>query len=754
MDALDEADFTNHDENEDVSSEQPFKSFEEMLNMKDFEEPITVPVNKSVGEIIFMIIKYSLVHALSLSQITDLFMLINCMFVSHILPNTRYLIDKLFHPKECMQLHAMCTNCGAYIGKFTCKDNVLICGVCKSKIEVRNCKYKDFFVTLDASLPISKLLETNSDYYNYVINERVHESGRIRDIYDGKRYRDFVNNLSECDRHAFATVTFNTDGAPLFTSSAYSIWPIYLMVNELPYNVRTKELIVVGLWFGKDKPDMNVFLGPFVENMNKLSKEGVPCKINGTDLLVKIFALVCCVDSVARAPVQGFVQFNGKYGCHQCLHPGESVKSNPNNPRSGNIKYPLLEKVPKNRTVHQTEKNMKKATRTKTPVFGVKGPSHLINLINFHFIYGVVVDSMHCCTGVAKQFSTKWFGNAKKSGLFPKSNIQEIDNLLLNFQVPNQIVRLTRTFSEKAFWKSREWENWILFFSSTILNNILPQKLYCHWMLFVEAIYLLLKDDLQISDVDFADQLLHEFVAETEILYSKVSMTFNIHLLLHLAKSVYDWGPLWSHNAYAFESGNGQLIKVIHAAKSVHNQVCRRISLRYSISRLRDRIYPHSSYTVKEFYNKIGTTMVQKTIQTFVARYFGSGLSVPEKWSEILSLSDRALTFHKMVKDGCLFMSAKQINKRTDNTFAQLNDFSYVKIMFFILDSSNKLELAIVRKINTTRALKKYYNALQTIGAVDNEESIIFVTDILKVCVHMLKDNKEYLCAVPNSYVY
>ncbi|XP_043469590.1 uncharacterized protein LOC122503198 [Leptopilina heterotoma] len=41
-------------------------------------------------------------------------------------------------------------------------------------------------------------------------------------------------------------------------------------------------------------------------------------------------------------------------------------------------------------------------------------------------------------------------------------------------------------------------------------------------------------------------------------------MTFNVHLLLHLAESVYNWGPLWAHSAFAFESGNGQLLKNVN----------------------------------------------------------------------------------------------------------------------------------------------------------------------------------------------
>ena len=271
------------------------------------------------------------------------------------------LINKLFYPRSCTELHATCTNCGAYIGRFTLEDRYLNCTVCNSNINVKDYTNQDFFVTLDIASPISKLIESNSEYYNHIINEGIHEKNIIRDIYDEKRYREFVKSLSESDKYRYATVTFNTDGAPLFESSRYSIWPIYLMVNELPYHIRTKELILMGLWFGKNKPNMNVFLCPFVEKMHALSTKGVQCILNGVEICIKIFALICCVDSVARTPVLGFVQFNGRYGCHQYLHPGESVKSDPHNKLSGNMKYPLQNTVPKERNVQDTFKHMRVA---------------------------------------------------------------------------------------------------------------------------------------------------------------------------------------------------------------------------------------------------------------------------------------------------------------------------------------------------------------------------------------------------------
>ena len=152
-----------------------------------------------------MIIKYALVHALSLTQIYELFNLINCIFDEAVLPTTKYLIDKLFCPRSCVHLHAICNECGAYIGTFQRKYQFVNCSVCKAKINVSDNAYKDFFVMLHVSEPISKLIESNSEYYNYVTNDRVHEKGRIRDIYDGKRYRDFVKQLSEENKKQYAT---------------------------------------------------------------------------------------------------------------------------------------------------------------------------------------------------------------------------------------------------------------------------------------------------------------------------------------------------------------------------------------------------------------------------------------------------------------------------------------------------------------------------------------------------------------------
>ncbi len=59
--------------------------------------------------------------------------------------------------------------------------------------------------------------------------------GMIRDVYDGSLYRKHQEFLTAPGNVSFIV---NTDGVQLFRSSAYSIWPIWLVMNELPPNER------------------------------------------------------------------------------------------------------------------------------------------------------------------------------------------------------------------------------------------------------------------------------------------------------------------------------------------------------------------------------------------------------------------------------------------------------------------------------------------------------------------------------------
>ena len=60
----------------------------------------------------------------------------------------------------------------------------------------------------------------------------------ICDVYDGKLYRSMAQHLLNNENPANVSLLINTDGVQIFKSSKYSLWPIWLLINELPPSER------------------------------------------------------------------------------------------------------------------------------------------------------------------------------------------------------------------------------------------------------------------------------------------------------------------------------------------------------------------------------------------------------------------------------------------------------------------------------------------------------------------------------------
>lgn len=310
------------------------------------------------------------------------------------------------------------------------------------------------------------------------------------------------------------------------------MWPIQIIINELSLDVKTRKPIVCGMWFGNDKPKMNVFLKPYVKNMNLLSNEGIVTNIDNVEHRFYVYPVCCCVDSVARAPMAGMVQFNAYFGYQWCLHPGVYVRTI----KGGSVKFVLLDEAAARRSEIDTLKHMQLSTRSRNPVFGVKNPSVLVELEAFNIINGFVPDSMHClCLGITEQFPKYWVDTNNKPYSLSNDDMNHVDNIVLNVKAPNQIARLSQSMKERHWLKARELENWILYYSLPILLSFPHMIQYAnHWALLVEAFLILNKKTISRPELDRANNLLKNLVLYTEINYSQVAMTFNIHQLLHI----------------------------------------------------------------------------------------------------------------------------------------------------------------------------------------------------------------------------
>jgi len=68
------------------------------------------------------------------------------------------------------------------------------------------------------------------------IQQRIGQRGKptITDIIDGKFYNQLCEPGQFLSNKSNISLIFNTDGAPLYSSSSVSLWPVFLEINELP----------------------------------------------------------------------------------------------------------------------------------------------------------------------------------------------------------------------------------------------------------------------------------------------------------------------------------------------------------------------------------------------------------------------------------------------------------------------------------------------------------------------------------------
>lgn len=121
----------------------------------------------------------------------------------------------------------------------------------------------------------------------------------------------------------------NTDGVPVFKSSKVSIWPLYLVINELNYRKRMayENMIFVGLWFGEKKPAMWTFLKPHSHSFAALEKGVYVNSPERGNFLCRGILLACSCDLPARCLLCNGMQYNGENGCWKWLQPGQTVKT-------------------------------------------------------------------------------------------------------------------------------------------------------------------------------------------------------------------------------------------------------------------------------------------------------------------------------------------------------------------------------------------------------------------------------------------
>jgi len=310
------------------------------------------------------------------------------------MPASKYhFLKNMERGKENMHYHIYCPVCEKYLGKRDDLSDIINC-TCGEQISVS--EVKTFFLSVSLEGQLCELLN-NSDVRNSMMTYRFkgkNSQESLEDIYDEHAYqRLFINDgiLSSPFNFSYC---FNTDGALMGKSSDKTIWPIYVMLIELPPKDRSRHMLLAGLYVANKDPNQKIFLQPFVEEANILANRGFDWIHDGKTVNSKMIPLCAIVDSVARWQMLNMSSFNAHYGCTFCCIKTERTLKGQ--------RFAIPTGTISKRTAESTSRDMEEAysrrdeKRAKDRIVkGVKGPSPLIRLAYFNIISGFVPDYMH-----------------------------------------------------------------------------------------------------------------------------------------------------------------------------------------------------------------------------------------------------------------------------------------------------------------------------------------------------------------------
>ena len=689
-----------------------------------------------------------------------------CVFLpsESLLPSTKYLLKKYFMFKnDASATIYYCPHCS------TALDKDLFCSTCNLLHEkhVLN-KNHNFFLYLPLVPQLLNLLEARGFGDKLRLFSPLKSANGVCDISDGRKYNGFMDGILTKNQNTIS-LTFNTDGVPLFKSSSFSIWPLQSFVNELPASKRKSNFLLSGLWFGNSKPSLSTFLKPFSDELQVLGTLGFQWIKNGVRVHSLVFAVACCCDSVARAMLQNIMQFNGLYGCSWCHSPGQQVKKGKGSVRVYQSKNDF--ELRSDETVRNCAKD---AHRTGKAVLGVKGPSPLSLLPGFDMACGFVVDYMHCVDlGLTRQMSHMWFDSKYHNRpWYIGKSIAKIDEHLLNMMPPSNVTRAPRSLLTRAYWKANEWRAFLLFYAPVVLRDVLPERFYHHMVQISAIMFSLQSDFISRADIDSISTCIQNFVSNFEMLYGVEHMSYNVHLLLHMADSVRDWGPIWCYSAYSFESANGLFLKLFHGTQSVGKQIVLSFLLM-------QRIYEMIPSTICDVSHPTFLKLLSKFVSTSDLLNKKSGFSFLGNpvikyatLNEVLcielflgySVSKSMKSYKKIIVERQIYFSYEysRSTKRC-NSVVLLADGSIVLITDFVhveaYVSSEVCEICLVKPIefivlqNLHGNNCAFVDHVKFVSKVDNRVRVCRPMDIVRKCVVHMVDNDLNAVALLPSYL-
>ena len=363
------------------------------------------------------------------------------------------------------------------------------------------------------------------DNYPSIFSDFRHESSDLR---NSKHF-----SFSQSGEKKYLFLLLNIDGlASIFQSRQYKIWTIMASLINLPPEERRRfrNLLLISLYYGKEKPDFNFFLQSLVSTVKSFS-------MIYSNLTIELRVVTLTADLPAKSEALTMTQFNGYYGCTLCNMKGSYSRE------YHKMLFPFGETF-QLRSPETYQQHLRTAVCNKAPYFGVKGPTPLSLLMEIPIL---PLDPLHLLfLGIVRSIMMHLF----KHKLVNENSVSE---KLICLRVPSFFRRKPRSLIFKAHFKALEWRNLILYYSGLLFQNQ-NTSVQSLLILLSTLIYTFMKRNVSDNDCDDMSVLITEFQRVSLRLFGDSVQSYSMHAMQHLPYLVQRFGALWAVSTAPFES--------------------------------------------------------------------------------------------------------------------------------------------------------------------------------------------------------
>jgi len=373
-----------------------------------------------------------------------------------------------------------------------------------------------------------------------------HYSGKIRNAAPGQYLHvgikdNIVQKLSTLTRHTLPSqivIDISTDGANIYKSVDFDIWPIQFRIN----NIEDKRPMIAGLYAGPTKPkDFNILFEEFNLELLEVINNGI--LFNGKNIKVILNCFIA--DTPAKHACLNIKGHAGYNSCNKCKIPGERHKTDSKTIFKG-TGYPP-----------RTDREFREKLRTDDHHHDT-GNCALYSL-PLDLVDQTPLDYMHLiCLGVLKQIVLKaWIeGKYRPTKLLDcvQQRISQRLEILARY-CPSEFSRQPRSLHYYPRYKATECRQMLLYTGPTIFLDLFgDDPRIIHFLKLHYATRILISSDERPSDIDEANAILNSFVIDSISVYGRNFLTYNVHNLIHLANDVHKFGSLDHFSCFPFEN--------------------------------------------------------------------------------------------------------------------------------------------------------------------------------------------------------